>query len=248
MHYFSKLRQVILTKTRPVALIKLTFPVFDDATVESSLIILKKLVSSVNYADLSGQGFIYESLDSFLQQVKAPIVFEIEDILRSDDHDFYFLGEAQNLDLVKRLQAISWSLFEICDMTIGVKPYQVGKGIPKQTAKIVADRTFDSSFKQDETYHRYLMGRDIDRYEVAPEAERWISYGNWLAEPRPSAPFFEPSKILVRQTADCIIAANDTDRFITLNNVHNLKMRNSTLQLLYVLSLLRQGSKRNERT
>src|SRR5260370_26083707 len=39
MHYFSKLRQVILTKTRPVALIKLTFPVFDDATVESSLII-----------------------------------------------------------------------------------------------------------------------------------------------------------------------------------------------------------------
>jgi hypothetical protein len=82
------------------------------------------------------------------------------------------------------------------------------------------------------------MGRDIGKYEVAPETERWISYGDWLAEPRPSAPFFEPSKILVRQTADSIIAAYDTDHFITLNNVHNLKVRKSTAHELYVLSLL----------
>ncbi len=238
MHYFSRLRQLIITKTRPVTLTKLTFPVFGDATVESSLIILQKIVNSENQTEMLGQGSIYESLDSFLRQDKVPFVFKVTDISSSDGYDFYFLRETQNVEFVKRLQGISWNLSEVCDMTIGVKPYQVGKGTPKQTAAVVTNRTFDSPYKRDETYHRYLMGRDIGKYVVAPEAERWISYGEWLAEPRPSAPFFKPSKILVRQTADSIIAAYDTDHFITLNNVHNLKVRNSVLNELYVLALL----------
>jgi hypothetical protein len=238
MHYFSRLRQLIITETRPVTLTKLTFPVFGDATVESSLIILQKFVNSANQTEMLGQGSIYESLDSFLRQDKVPVVFKVTDISSSDDYDFYFLRETQNVEFVKRLQGISWKLSEVCDMTIGVKPYQVGKGTPKQTTAVVTNRTFDSLYKRDETYHRYLMGRDIGKYVVAPEAERWISYGEWLAEPRPSAPFFKLSKILVRQTADSIIAAYDTDHFITLNNVHNLKVRNSVLNELYVLALL----------
>ena len=53
-----------------------------------------------------------------------------------------------------------------------------------------------SNKKKDNTYVRYLMGRDIDRYSICPEKEQWISYGDWLAEPRPMAPFFDPIKIL----------------------------------------------------
>jgi hypothetical protein len=238
MHYFSRLRQMIVTKTKPVILTKLTFPVFDDATVESSLIILQKIEGSANRIDALGQGSIYESLNSFLRQDKAPVVFKVADISSSGDYDFYFLRETQNIEFVKRLQRQSWNLSEVCDMTIGVKPYQVGKGTPKQTAAVVTSRTFDSPYKRDETYHRYLMGRDISKYNVAPESERWISYGEWLAEPRPSAPFFKPSKILVRQTADSIIAAYDSDHFITLNNLHNLEIRISALNELYILALL----------
>jgi hypothetical protein len=239
MHYFSKLRGFILTHSQPINLIKLKFPVFDDATVESSVAILQRTgIDQSNQQSFLGKAAIYNTLASFLQQDQHPISFKVQDILSLQGNDFFFLQESSNLEFIKRLQAVSLNLTDICDMTVGVKPYQTGKGVPKQTATVVQNRVFDSNYKLDETYKQYLMGRDIKRYRITPETERWISYGEWLAEPRQSAPFFEPSKILIRQTADSIIAAYDVDQFVTLNNIHNLKLRRSPLEELYVLAFL----------
>ncbi len=238
MHYFSKLREFMLASTNPERVVKLTFPVFEDATVESALLVLQRVSSLFSEAQRQGKGFVYGSLESFLHEDQAPRVFDVGTILQSADKDFHFLQGANNSDLLTRLSACSWPANELLDMTIGVKPYQTGKGVPKQTADVVEARTFDAATKKDDTYKRYLMGRDIDRYEVAPEGERWISYGEWLAEPRLSAPFFEPTKILVRQTADRIIAARDVEQFVTLNNLHNLKLRHNTVSDKYLLSLL----------
>lgn len=94
-----------------------------------------------------------------------------------------------------------------------------------------------SNKKTDNTYVRYLMGRDIDRYSICPEKEQWISYGDWLAEPRPIAPFFDPIKILVRQTADRIIAVVDTDKYVTLNNVHNLRLTDEQTSHAFILGI-----------
>ena len=33
----------------------------------------------------------------------------------------------------------------------------------------------------------------------------YLSYGEWLAEPRKKAPFFDDEKIILRQTADSLI-------------------------------------------
>jgi hypothetical protein len=87
-------------------------------------------------------------------------------------------------------------LGDLCEMTVGIKPYQTGKGKPKQTKEMVKQRVFDASYRKDKTYRQYLMGRDISRFVVDPVEERWISCGDWLAEPRPAAPFFEPRRIV----------------------------------------------------
>ncbi len=73
---------------------------------------------------------------------------------------------------------------------------------------------------------------------IAPLEERWISYGGWLAEPRPGAPFRDPKRIIIRQTGDSIIAAIENEQRLTLNNIHNLRLKQNSPALEYLLAVL----------
>ena len=120
------------------------------------------------------------------------------------------------------MNRFSSPLKEIASIVVGCKPYQVGKGTPAQTKHTVENRLFDANFQKDKTYKQYLRGEDFFKYSLNPQHSRWINYGEWLAEPRPSAPFFVPKKIVIRQTADTLIATIDDKQYLNLNNVHNL--------------------------
>jgi hypothetical protein len=82
------------------------------------------------------------------------------------------------------------------------------------------------------------MGRDFNKYTWCIEKERWISYGNWLAEPRFKAPFDDEKKIIIRQTSDRLIAHLDTHKYLSLKNVHNIRIINDELTYEYLLGLL----------
>ena len=66
----------------------------------------------------------------------------------------------------------------------------------------------------------------------------YLSYGKWLAEPRENAPFFDETKIILRQTADSLIANIDSLKRVNLNNVYNVGVKDKDIDLLYILSLL----------
>lgn len=66
----------------------------------------------------------------------------------------------------------------------------------------------------------------------------WLKYGDWLAEPRPGAPFFDAQKIIVRQTADKIIAHIDETKSVNLNNVYNIGRPKFKLDMKYLLAIL----------
>ena len=55
-------------------------------------------------------------------------------------------------------------LSSLCYLTVGMKPYQTGKGIPKQTAEDVKNRVFDAEYQHDKTYKKLLRGSDINQY------------------------------------------------------------------------------------
>jgi adenine-specific DNA-methyltransferase len=65
----------------------------------------------------------------------------------------------------------------------------------------------------------------------------FLKYGTWLAEPRESAPFFS-DKIILRQTADSIIAHLDLTLSINLNNVYNIGQIDSNYNIKYILGIL----------
>jgi hypothetical protein len=66
----------------------------------------------------------------------------------------------------------------------------------------------------------------------------YLSYGEWLAEPRKKAPFFDDEKIILRQTADSLIGYLDIEKRIDLNNVYNVGVKSAEFDIKYILGLL----------
>ena len=148
-----------------------------------------------------------------------------------------FLDETA-VALLQRVHKSSTSLGEICIITQGCKPYQTGKGDPPQTREIVDSKPFDSKSKLDDTFRPLLRGSYMNGYVILWDHNYWISYGKWLAEPRPSAGFDLPEKIIIRQTGDSLIAALDRQQFIVRDNLYTIRPRHDGLDLRYVLGLL----------
>jgi hypothetical protein len=108
----------------------------------------------------------------------------------------------------------------------GLKAYQIGKGKPKQTEKQKANRVFHSQEKLDDSYMKYLEGRDVKRYLLGWGGQ-WLKYGKFLAEPR-SMELFTGERILVRQIPSkppYSINATIVDEPI-LNDINSMVIRN----------------------
>jgi hypothetical protein len=140
--------------------------------------------------------------------------------------------------LAEKCAKLAAPLRTLYHTNVGIKPYQVGKGIPLQTRHIVDTRPFDANHKIDSNYRPCLRGCDISRYLIAPLEDRFLKYGKCLAEPRPTADFDAPVKILMRQTGDSLIAALDCSQYICLNNMHVLVPRAGHPDIRYVLGII----------
>ena len=119
-------------------------------------------------------------------------------------------------NLFQKLKIYYPPLGKLALIVCGLTPYRKGKGNPPQTEEIAKNRLYDAHSQINETYRTYIMGRDFHKYRWQIQENRWISYGDWLAEPRYSAPFDDKEKIVIRQTADSIIAQIDTQQYLCI--------------------------------
>lgn len=114
-------------------------------------------------------------------------------------------------------KAWSWAIsLNLAEVSTGLKAYQIGKGIPKQTEDVKRDRKFHSFQKLSFEYLPYLEGRNVARYNLSWSGE-FLRYGEFLAEPRRSVPFID-ERILVRQIPSkppyCINATFTNQEFL----------------------------------
>jgi hypothetical protein len=119
-----------------------------------------------------------------------------------------------------------------------MKPYEKGKGNPKQTQEDMVNRIYDAETQIDESYKPLMRGKDIEKYLSKWQGNRWIKYGECLAAPRNPDNFFSSSKIVLRQTGDCIIATLDDAQFVCMNNMHIINKLDEKYDLKYILALL----------
>lgn len=126
----------------------------------------------------------------------------------------------------------------ICKITQGAKPFQVGKGNPKQTRDTVDSKKYISTEKKDNSFIPLLRGSLMNRYSILWEQNYWISFGDWLAEPRYSANYDAKEKIIIRQTGDSLMATIDVNQFIVRDNLYTIIPLQSTTELKYILGII----------
>jgi len=235
-HYYSKIRNLLLTRTSLNYLLHFLYPVFDDATVESAIYVTTNQ-SSVTDQSISA-AFVSSEYDIATNQIEYNQVLQnLFASMPGKDLNIHLAGPRSAV-MTKLLLGQNTSFSSIADITVGIKPYQIGKGKPKQTKDVVEKRKYDADHKKDKTYRQYLVGSDIERYSSDVQPHRWISYGDWLAEPRNSAPFDDTKKLLIRQTGDSIIATLDFNKLLTLNNLHNISLKDQNLSYEFALSVI----------
>lgn len=184
---FSQLRKFLLEETSGLQIINIFDKVFGGANVDTCMLIFNK--GKPKNAKLG------EFRDG-----KLTIVGDFPVSQFKKNNYIINIALAKNKDKAAILDKIRKKAKTLSDFAItstGLKAYQIGKGRPAQTTETTNSRIFHSNDKKNNTYKKYLGGRDVCRYYLGWSGE-YLSYGDWLAEPRKSVPFNSP-RILVRQ-------------------------------------------------
>jgi len=193
------------------------FPVFEEAVVDTAIVSAEKKI------DLTGS-------------MSVQIIEKNGDTIENQFSKKMLAGNYQNhvniyhSEFASRID-FKFSTFlkldNVSKITQGTKPFQKGKGKPKQDEKTMQEKPFVQTFKKDETFRPLLRGSLINRYVITWNDNYYISLGDWLAEPRYSANYDAPVKIVIRQTGSSLIAAIDNFQFVARDNLYTIVSTNT---------------------
>lgn len=225
-------RKYILSKSS-IMITNFYKKVFENADVDSSILIFRNSLK-----------------DSFVWLNEAVKVDKIETISRTtrqrllSNKDYIINIELfknnEFISILDKIEASSKMLDSLSEVKAGLQAYEVGKGIPIQTAEMKKARIYHSKYKLDDSYFPYIDGNDVKRYELTWERKEYLKYGDNLAAPRKNWALYSSSRILVRQIPSkppyCINACY-TDKVI-LNDRNSMNIINIKCNPLYLLSVL----------
>lgn len=224
---FSKIREFLLKNTSDLKIINITDTVFNQASVDTCLLIFQKAKPTKIELGEFRNGTL-----SFINRYKPEDLFENNFLIN--------IAKSKN-DKNEKLKFENVVPLElVATVSTGLKAYQIGKGKPLQTKEIKDGRKFHSKEKTNNTFIPYLSGSDVKRYKLDWSGE-YLSYGDWLAEPRKSVPF-NGKRILVRQIPspypECINAVFVNSDY--LNDINSMVIFNpsSKYDLRYILGVI----------
>jgi hypothetical protein len=234
----DKIRSIILTNSNIEILMEIKTKVFEEAETGGNLILtLCKLPTKLPSTKHNIRCVVIKSL----LELSAPEYMQIpqEAFLNNSEYRFSLASDSASI-LVNTLDQNSVALGQICTIKNGVNT--------GNAAKILLAET-----KRGDKYRRILEGKDITRFRIS-WGGTWINYDPGLKSTidlkkletrqgridfslRDEKIFIKP-KIIVRQTADCLIAAYDDKGYITRHSTHLILPSVAEIDLMYVLALL----------
>jgi len=196
--------------------------VFEDATVLPVITLIQKKFDSENKTEV-----LIPSLENASKFVDRCIVSQ--SIWQQDNLKIINIDATEN-DIVLRnkIEGGSQLLEDLALVKFGIKVYQTGKGIPKQTPDAATNKIFESKVQIDEEYLPYLKGKNISKYSYQWDND-WLHYGEHLAEPR-NITLFEGDRLLVRRiVGKTLIATHINDDLVTGQLLQIVKPYDPTL-------------------
>ena len=228
---FSQTREFIISNSEIIQLIPLGPNVFDEATVDSVVYILKKVKSESNLIEIKTPE---EPKEIFNSKSKS---IEQSRFLKNDGFVFDYLLEGKEYDIIDRL----FKNFPLIETK-----YDFGVGI--NTGYIKEELT--SEIKINEKYHPMVPGTGIPQKYGKVRTTGFIMYDKEFVKSKgklgrtlPDEKFLSRPKILVVRTRNIsmkqrIISTIDYDSCYNLNRLSNIisKENNSLEGLLGVLN------------
>lgn len=231
LQYFTNLRDLMIFKNKLERITIFDYFVFKKANIENTIFVTtpsKRNGFEVERSASPGEFTRFNTLKT-------------KDIKRLGIVDPRYRPE--NEAIIKKVDAFS-KLEATFDINRGLHAYRTdGYGKSKfgpgtQTKRDKDERSYHSTKKLNSTYLPEVRGRDVGRFEYESSGE-YISYGDWLAEPR-LPKYFKSPKVVARKTLGpklscCYIkepAAVDQALYILLSK------RNDETELSAVLGIL----------
>ncbi|MCX6150804.1 MAG: N-6 DNA methylase [Ignavibacteriales bacterium] len=197
--YFKKMRDELLLKHKIEKLIVFDYPVFQNVTLENSIIII-----SVNEKPSSFDIIRFNSPQKYIiANNLAPNDAYAEGIIKPNKSTITDY-------LINKIENDSKPLSHFCKINRGIHAYRTdGYGKSKfggghQTKKDKELQSYHSDKPIDKTYLPEIKGKDVFKYSFNYSG-KYLSYGDWLAEPRTPEYFMNPKVVLRKILGDKII-------------------------------------------
>jgi len=190
--YFSKVRNHLLTEQRIERITVFDYPVFTEAALENSIFLITKQGCPERFP---------------IERFSSPTSFvKVNEIEPKDALERGMIDPRQSEGasrVIEHMEKDSQHLEKYVRINRGVHAYRTdGYGKTKfgggyQTKKDKDLHSYHSEIPLDGTYLPELKGKNVFRFYYESTG-MYLSYGNWLAEPREPVFFFSP-KITLRK-------------------------------------------------
>ncbi|MBE9089765.1 N-6 DNA methylase [Microcystis aeruginosa LEGE 11464] len=229
----KNLRKYLLNQTSLNEIINLMGYSFEGVNVETIIISSKK----ERFPEASKvKIFLNKNNEFTLVHTKQQ-----SDFLQHEGFELNVFSDKRSDDLIQKLTLNSEKLDELVLIKAGLKAYESGKGNPKQTSDDVKERIYDYDYKFDNNTHKYLDGKDVNKYLIKWSGT-YLRYGQNLASPR-TFDLFNGKKIIIREITrkhpQSIIATYTEEIYLfNMSNIAILEKENLEISLKYILGLL----------
>lgn len=229
----SILRSHILKNYSIYRINKISINPFEDVQLEPVITFIRndKKNSEVEFFDLTGNLMI-NKVDSKNWM--------------KENFDFNLNQNEITDNLINKLKSTKMIIKDVSTWKKGLGVYSrqhlLLKFSKEEVEKIMEERPWTLDYKKDETFGKELAGKDVGRYEVNWNGQKWLSYGPWLAFQRPLV-FFEGPRILVREITTGgkykVFSSFSEDQYFNNQSIFNGILKpNSSYNLKFILALI----------
>lgn len=239
LSFTAPLRDYLLKNSRLQEIVVLPAKVFQDATVDTTLLFTSKapVCDSIYESNVRVKIISKQS-----RQLNLETPNRIESISTKQWHEqgsFNVTNDSDESALLARFSVGFRLVRDVADVFYGIKAYQIGKGKPPQTEVIRDTKPFTATSQLNKGFLPFFDGKHIGRYTLLWRNNNWLHYGPWLAEPRNPGKFIG-EKILIRKiVGETLIATYVPDTSYCNTLLYVLKFKPDVfLSYHYLLGIL----------
>jgi len=196
--FTAALREFILQNSKLKEIVLLPAKVFEYATVDTTLLFTEKVNFRSRFHETDVRIKLCDKRSNNIDLNNPIREFKASTKAWHEQGAFNVQSDPAEYKLISRVEKQCLKLSQIAEMFYGIKCYQVGKGNPPQTKKILVTKPFTSDKRKSKSFLPFYDGKHIGRYALFWNNDNWLDYGAWLAEPRKPEKF-EGEKILIRK-------------------------------------------------